>query len=196
MAAKPITPRPEVVARLLEHYHAATPAEVVDGGTWYYRAYTWAAEVADRHGLRPENVAGAVAALSPLREWGSNLEQAAEVTAAITAGEDPPPVHFWANVEKAAACIAGEDPDTVLGGDKVRSFYAAICGEPTAVTIDRWALLAAAGQPVRGTPSARQYRQYHAEYTAAAEAVGEEPAAFQAIVWVRVRNQANEVPDL
>lgn len=196
MSAKPITPRPEVVARLVEHYHAATPDEVIDGGTWYYRAYQWAADTAGRYGVRPENIAGAVAALSPLREWGANLDQATEVAAAVTAGADPPPVHFWTNVSKAVACITGECPGTVLRGDKERSFFAAICGEPTAVTVDRWAMLAAAGQPVRGTPSARQYRQYHAEYTAAAAEVGEEPATFQAIVWVRVRNQANQIPDL
>lgn len=190
-------PDPEHVDRLIEWYDAATPAETADGATWYATAYDHAAAIAAEYDLSPRGVAGAIAALSPLREWDRNLQDVRDVARAIATGGTVPVVHFAAHLERAIACLQGDDPLGVLGGPKVTAFYRAIMGDASAVTIDRWAILAATGKPAgKSTPTAKGYRDLQAEYAEAAARVDLEPRDFQAIVWTAIRTRAQDVPDL
>lgn len=189
-------PDPEHVARLIEWHDAATPAETADGATWYASAWEWCAETAAEFGLSPRGVAGAVAALSPLREWDRNLADVREVARAVALGGTVPVLHFAQNLDRALACLQGDDPLGVLSGPKVTAFYRAITGDASAVTIDRWAIVAATGEPARSTPTAKGYRDLQAEYAEAAARVDLDPREFQAIVWTVVRTRANQVPDL
>jgi hypothetical protein len=170
MTAKPISPDPEHVAAIVAHFEAATPEHVAAGCTWYLDAYGEAEAIAARYDLQPRAVAGAIAALSPLREWGRNVEQAADLARAVAEGGEVPVLHFAQNLDRALACLQGADPAETVTGPKVSACYRAIMGDASAVTIDRWAILAATGAPAKGTPTARQYQCLQAAYTEAADA--------------------------
>jgi hypothetical protein len=196
MATRPAHADPEQVTRLLGHYADATETDTITGATWYADAFEHAERIADQCGASVQSVAGAIAALSPLREWDRNVADAEQVASTFSTGGEVPMLHFGQNLDRACKCLSGNNPDDVLGGPKVRAFYAAIMGDWSSVTIDRWAVQAAKGQAARtGTPSAAQYRDLQAAYTEAARSVGLEPAVFQAIVWVTVRRTTQEQDD-
>lgn len=188
---KPIVPRPNNVARLVRLYADCTPAERAAGAAWYPAALGHAARIGRRYGYNPDAVAGVIAALSPNKPWGENLRIARLACAGHRDGFRPEEVSltFPEGKRRAWAILSGVHPLDVLSGAKVTAFYRAIAGDPDAVTIDRWAWLAAAGRPVAGTPSAREYATLQAEYTEAAAIAGVPARDFQAAVWVHVRGR-------
>jgi hypothetical protein len=128
----------------------------------------------------PSEAAAVLAALSPRVQWADNVH-GARVLYGLAEGRLRA---FCRQVRKARAIRAGADPDAVLRGPKERAFWRAITGDVDSVTVDRWAYLAAMGEPSgrRGIP-APMYARLAAAYADAADLVGESPRDMQAIVW-------------
>ena len=176
--------------RIVATYRRATPADVVDGRTWYARARALAAELDPTD---PRRAAGVIAAMSPRLTWTQNVNVARAIYAGTPVGG------LKANLLKARAIMAGADPLDVLGGLKVRAFYACIIDEHTdAVCVDMHAHDVAVG---RVTDDATRgmlarvgvYGQVADAYRSAARILsaelGEEipPHVVQAVTWVTWR---------
>ena len=188
--------------RIVATYRRATPADVVDGRTWYARARALAAELDPAD---PRRAAGVIAALSPRLTWSGNVSAARRAYAlkanplvsehAFVVGTPT----LKANALKAWRILSGADPLDVLGGLKVRAFYACIIDEHTdAVCVDMHAHDIAVG---RVTDDATRgmlarvgvYGQVADAYRSAARILsaelGEEipPHVVQAVTWVTWR---------
>lgn len=123
--------------RILAVYRAASPECVERGLDWYRLAYAEAQYIAAASGVRVDQAAAIIAALSPQVSWGYNLEWALRV-----AQGDYRPGGFSANLGKARAIRESDsDPLDILSGPKVRAFYACIlnAGHTADVVIDRHA---------------------------------------------------------
>lgn len=133
-----VTPLSELMTgstqNIIDVYESATEAQQMAGENWYWMARHLAEELADQHNLPVENVAYAIAALSPVTDWITNQIAASEVCATgFTRFQS------GANIDKANRCLAGEL--TALRGPKVERFADAIfnpVGNSTAC-IDRHA---------------------------------------------------------
>lgn len=174
-------------------FRSATDAEREEGRTWYARARATAETLAIVHGVTVETAAGVLAALSPQKGWGPNVDLAER---SLEAREGIG--HTGANNAKVTAIIAGAEPLSVLGGDKVRAFYALIVssGQTREVCVDRHAYSVAAGRFVPETPklTPRQYDAVAETYRRAARILSRElgrevpPAEVQAVTWVAWRH--------
>ena len=99
------------VQNIIDCYESATESQQMAGENWYWMARHLAEELADRHDLPVENVAYAIAALSPVTDWITNQIAASEVCATgFTRFQS------GANIHKANRCLAGEL--TALRGPK------------------------------------------------------------------------------
>lgn len=170
--------------RLIGLYHEATPEQAQRGREWYddFRAACRGMS----HGYRTPlaNVVHVAAATSPACHVRTNLawtREAVRTNGAARVGRYPN-----AMAPRVRAALDGRHE--AVGGLKVRHFARAILGDTSAVVLDRWALRAVGHHADSCTPN--QYARYAAVYTEAAEAVGETPRDFQAIVWIVLRERA------
>jgi len=179
--------------RIIAAWHAASPHHA-EGRAWYPNAWQWCADLASEQGYDTWQVAGALAALSPMRGWEDNLRLAELAVRAHKAGQHWTDVtlSFAANNWKAWAILDGDNPLDVLGGDKVRAFYRAIMGDDSAVCVDRWAYRIARPDRPYTTPTARQYARLADAYRLAAEALGQPPATVQAATWTHIRTVSGD----
>lgn len=173
-------------------YRAATNEQRNAGAEWYRDAYTITVALAERHGYTVEQVAGVIAALSPLKSWGDNVNLAAR---AIRGGRLDSGA-FKNSVDKVNKILAGIPAHEVLGGNKVRAFWHCIAsaGQTTAVCVDRHAFDAATNtrhtDETRPRLSDKRYREIADAYIRAAEILSREsgvlitPSAVQATVWL------------
>lgn len=172
---------------LIAAFERATADDLAQGLGWYELAR----DIADSFdGVTREQGAGVIAAMSPMMSWGANITIARRLIARYVAGKPQPLSGFGlgANVAKAWAILRGEAPLVVLRAPKTRSFYQNIMGDPDAVTIDRWAVRAAEGDPTHpGTVSNAQYGRYADAYREAAVELDVHPRELQAAVWVYYR---------
>jgi len=166
---------------LLEYYNQADANTLAAGRAWYREAHAACVRMAQEHGTSLHVVAGVVAALSPRMPWSRNLYLARNVLAGSRSG------CLSGSIDKAARIIAGDDPLTVLGGPKTRAFYRALIGDSDAIVVDVWMLRALGHGKDSCTP--RQYDGFTRTILEAAQAVGENPADFQAIVWCVIRGR-------
>ena len=178
-------------------YRESTPAQRESGAAWYADAATISAALAEKYSITREQAAGIIAALSPLRSWGDNVNLAARAIAngGLTGGA------FKDSVAKVNRILAGDKVLDVLGGDKVRAFFHCILtgGQTSAVCIDRHALDAATNtrntDETRPRLSAKKYREVADAYVRAAQILSREsgtlitPSAVQATVWLAWRSR-------
>lgn len=177
--------------RLLNIYSAAGGDVVEAGRLWYPTAENVIADLSREFSLGRPRVAAIVAVLSPRQRWRKNIEAARHVLE----GEPWRAVVYDANRDKALAIRDGADLASVIGGDKVTSFWANLIGSRTAVTVDKWAQLAALGHYHRHQPKHGRYERLVAIYRAAAEGAGETPREFQSIIWNAIRPAAEHKRD-
>lgn len=180
--------RSSMTRRILRHYRLASPAARYWGPEWYPAARMTCHAMARAYGLRPETVAGILAALSPRIRWETNLSAAW----ALLAGErirGP----YKRSIRRAEHILvtddAGCDPLDMLSGPKVRAFYAAIMDIPGPAVIDSWALRAATGLAWADAPSPTAYDPVARAYASAARILGQPVHAVQATVWLAVRGE-------
>jgi len=129
----------KLVALALQVYARATPRQVAQGQGWYHRAYLECTRLAMGTDLTPEQVAGALSALSPRTPYDRNLELVRDL---VLKGDCRT---TGARKEKAVDILMGAygtdidsitqafDPHTA---PKTRAFFRAICGDTEAITID------------------------------------------------------------
>jgi hypothetical protein len=166
-----------------------------DGRAWYVIANKKIHDIADRHGLEFEKVAGIVAVLSPSVEWDANLQDANEFIrlkgrhACRTYGR---------NVRTARKILRAKSSFTVLGiiaglqGFKVKAFFDNLVNPltSTSVTIDTHLIRAWHGSPfltkaqVGAGFRGRLYSEISRDVVALAEQMQIRPLEAQAILWV------------
>lgn len=163
---------------------------------WYQTTRRFCQSLAEQFKVELWQVAGAVAALSPMQTWEEQLTYTPLVLQAHAKGLPLPGPGFNSNKRKAAEILDGRHATTVLKGDKVRAFFECImyAGETDRVCVDRHAWAIAHGPDAAGleiTP--RRYRDTVAAYVAAAAALraaypslAEQltPARVQSLTWV------------
>ena len=175
---------PDTVDTLVGLYHEATPEQIARGREWYdgFRAKCKAIS----HGYRTPltHVVHVAAATSPGCHVKTNLAWTREACRTKGAAD----VGRWPNAMRPRVLAALQGDYAKVGGLKVRNFAAGILGDSRAVVLDRWALRAAGHG--RDSCTAKQYARIAADYTTAAEHVGEHPRDFQAIVWIVLRDRA------
>jgi len=100
------------------------------GMDWYSNAHGIVKRIAADYGFSPEQIAGAMAALSPNNKWERNCVDTENLAKAIRADLDPFDTKvctFKTNKAKAISILLGElDSDAickVLNGQKVIAFY-------------------------------------------------------------------------
>lgn len=171
-------------------YRRATPADMAQGLAWYGIAADFADELSAISTLGVEQTAGVIAALSPMTGWSTNVNNARRLTHEHLRGATTPRggYGFRKNRDKAWRILKGEHPLDVLGGKKVRAFYANILGDPDAVTVDRWAIRIAYGDPEgKMTVSDGEYDVIADAFRAVAAEVELTTHDLQAAVWVYFR---------
>ena len=177
---------------ILKLYRQATPEQRQAGHDWYNDAHTIASALAFKYGHTLEQTAGVIAALSPLRSWGDNVNIASR---AISQGY----LHsgaFKDSLYKVNRILSGEHPDSALGGDKVKAFYAGIvsAGHTDSVCVDRHAYDAATNtrhnDDTRPRLTSKRYRLIADLYVRASRQISRESglrvsaAQVQAVVWL------------
>jgi hypothetical protein len=119
---------------IIDSYESATDTQLLAGESWYEQALFLAEDLADKHDLEPVNVAYAIAALSPQKDWITNQVAIIELCETGT-------TRFQSriNIDKARRCLAGEL--SALRGPKVERFAEAIINPlgDTVACIDRHA---------------------------------------------------------
>ena len=134
-----VTPLSEImtgsVANIIASYESATDTQLLAGESWYESALYLAETLAFDHDIESvENVAYAIAALSPQKDWITNQVAIIELCETGT-------TRFQSriNVSKANRCLAGEL--SALRGPKVERFALAIMNPlgDTVACIDRHA---------------------------------------------------------
>lgn len=179
------------VANVLAVYNGASANAIREGLSWYLDAHNVSRTLASQYGLTVSQVAGIIAALSPMNGWENNKRKAAQL---LSQNGDGTGCGLKNNVAKAVRIYNGEAPLDVLGGDKVRAFYATILdpfGDIDPV-IDRHAFDIAVGERTdekrRGALSRKGvYAEFANVYREAAKVAGIGSAQMQAVTWVAWR---------
>jgi hypothetical protein len=169
------------------------------GSRWYGEAYGFASRLASEYpGATVEQVAGAIAALSPRVYWTDNQRDAETLLDWYYTDPDEPYVPLWyvkrsmsafpKQIDKAVDCLGADDPLTILNGPKETAFYRNIVGNPTAVTVDVWMTRAATrGATDKASPTL--YRTIERAIVRAARKHHTNPRDFQAAVWIAARDE-------
>lgn len=176
-------------ARVVGIVQQASPKAIAEGARWYPDTYEWCREVAGLSGVTPEQVAGAVAALSPRQRWDVNKRNAVKVVTAYVRGDvSAPAVGTFKQRAEAWDCMGQPDPLYSINGRKVRNFYRAITGDVDAVTVDCWVYFAVYGEKLGNTTlTGARYDECECAIRDAAAYLGLTPRECQAIVWTAVR---------
>lgn len=174
-------------ALLLARFRLAAAAvpDVLQARPWYAREGDRIRAMARERGIPALRAIGAAAALSPAGRWDEVLARLPVFMDAVRTGSALPAMPTYSRNVRAAVAILRGERDWIPSGPKVSRFARNLAGDPSIVTIDRWAARVA-GRPESG--GARWYRELEHAYLAAAAAVGLAPSTFQAILWVAARD--------
>jgi len=175
-------------ANIRAAYDAATPDDLAQGLAWYRNARREGRAV----GPTLHKGVGVIAALSPMQAWDTNIELAHKLAATHRAGLPMPTsgYGFKRNTAKAWRILSGERPLDVLSGDKVRSFYRNMLGCADSVTVDRWAVRIALGDPQHsGTVPRGEYAPMSEAFRRVAADLGMTARELQAATWVWIRRE-------
>lgn len=179
----------EMIAAILETYHAATKDDVIAGTVWYDEAQDVARDIAAGTPFDVNQIAGVLSAISPRMPWGRNKTVAREIVARFLSNrQDFTGLAINANVNLAVSILMGSDPGTVLKNKRL-AFYRNIAGDPNAVTVDVWAVRAATRNPKLDGPG-NCYTEVADAYGIAADMVRVPARVMQAVVWVTYRRHA------
>ena len=183
---------------LIDKYENSNENEKREGMEWYSEAHGFCASLAALNEIDLERVAAVVSVLSPRNKWSRNKLDAQTLIEAKLAGRDMDSFSvctFTGNKRRAWELLGrGDsfDPDEFFKGLKTRCFWDNIVfPDSERVTIDTWAARAAYQtlgnwQRSIGRP---EYCRLEKQYQSSAGIVGLTPKSFQAVVWVRTRNE-------
>lgn len=173
-------------SNILAAWRASTPADLAEGLEWYKRARGEGRKI----GPTLHKGVGVIAALSPMQAWDTNIALAHRLAETHAAGLPMPTsgYGFKANTAKAWAILDGAPPLTVLSGPKVRAFYRNMLGCGHAVTVDRWAVRVALGDPAHnGQVPSGEYDAMAEAFRRVAAHLGVSAQHLQAATWVWIR---------
>ena len=176
----------EAKARILAKVDRLRPKEWMEGERWYPDAHAHCVRVGQKFGIDTEQVAYAIAVLSPMNGWQQNK---ADLVSVIETGEAGT---FDSNVDKALDILengrAGED---VAGGRKVRSFARNIAFpyQSADVTLDTH-MLKALGLDTKYIARKGVYDAVSDAFRDVAEVHGITANALQAAMWIQQRGKA------
>lgn len=187
---------PEAMAdNILSVFENVDLADASAGVEWYAEARAICEELAAESGYSVDQVAGVIAATSPLNEWGQNVRLATRIIRAggLTEG------YLSLGLRKCDAILAGADIESTLNGQKIVNFYLSIrSAGAEGVCIDRHAHDIAAGRRFADAerPSIGKglYSAMAAAYITAAERLQSEglaisPAELQSVTWEAWRTE-------
>tara|TARA_E500000305_G_scaffold111355_1_gene122980 strand:- start:3631 stop:4260 length:630 start_codon:yes stop_codon:yes gene_type:complete len=189
----------------------ATTLEVEQGCQWYSEAHQIAYKLGKRFGLYTDQVAGVIAALSPLNKWERNVLNAETMLKAWTYGTPEDAFNCSCstpdrNKEKAVRILHStetlEPHEEILNGPKVIEFYNCIvkpevndvCIDGHAYCIFMGIRLALKDVPAIGKRLRQRIKQDYRDATAFInEELGETYLAsqIQAITWVTYKRIHN-----
>lgn len=166
----------------------STPSDLAEGLDWYRRARAEGRAL----GRTVSQGVGVIAALSPMTAWDTNIDQAKSLAQAHAQGLPMPTsgYGFKRNTAKAWAILEGARPLDTLGGDKVRSFYRNMMGCTHSVTVDRWAVRIALGDPSHsGQVPSGEYDAMADAFRRVADKLGITARDLQAATWIWIRRE-------
>jgi len=167
------------VNKFLAVYRRSSYLTRIEGIEWYATARRDIRYLSRRLELPFKNVAFAVAALSPKMSWRHNLQAVENLANGLDA------IGMRGPVAQARACLSGDL--SALSGAKVTAFAFALTGDSSAAVIDRWMMRVICSDRI--VPTQKQYGAITKSLRAAAKMVGLDTSAFQAVVWLQVRNK-------
>lgn len=163
----------------------STPELTEAGTNWYKAAYDECAEIALNSQYTIQQVAAAVAHLSPRMQWSSNIAYAKEL---IETGSAP---CMERSVRNAKLALESNNPIETFsaGAHKTRSFYRNILNDYDVVTVDTWAARIALGTDDAEKMLGRKgmYETISHAYKLAGLSNELSPAETQAIAWCVAR---------
>lgn len=168
---------------LVERYEGSTPSIRRRGRSWYPEAYRLLSEMAQETGHTTAQAVAVFAITSANTQLLANIRY----TEAILRGERTYGCYPVVQTPLVAGALSTSHPKRFVTGPKCSAFYRAIMGDTNALVLDRWAARAAGIEQLRRDVSNPVRRVLDAAYREAAERCGETVRAFQAIVWIQVR---------
>ena len=144
--------------------------------------------------IEVSQAAGVLAALSPMNDWISNVNDAFS----LARNRESVVRTTRINREKALRILDGEKADVVLRGRKVRSFWAGISDpySSTLVAVDRHLYRAAVGEGMRArdaAPSRKEYDEIEESFGFVGREVGESVVGVASTIWIVMRRVSNPV---
>jgi len=187
----------EIVAK----FTLATSQEVQLGCDWYASAFKISCRIANKYGLRPEEAAGVIAALSPNNRWERNIIDAEAIIKVWAAGGSDDDIlavkccTYPLMRQKALDILKGNDIVKTLNGPKIIEFFNCITNSAlNDVCIDGHAYSVWFGQrlTMKQVPNIgkKLRQQIKTDYVDATSFINEElnesftAADIQAITWV------------
>lgn len=174
----------QVRSNLRKVFRRGTPEQIQAGVDWYREEQLDVAQLAYEYGHTPEQVAAAMAHMSPKTPWVRNKKMCAELLATgQTRG-------MSGNIERARRALQSDTPIEDMNGPKTSSFAKNLVGRYETVTVDVHAYRAANPTGNVEKMGIVEYRLIEQAYIKTAQFFGYSPAQFQAIVWVIIRGKA------
>lgn len=172
-------------ANLRRRFENASELHIESGLTWYESAQSDVSAIACEFGHTVEQVAAAMAHLSPKCPWARNKKMTRElVSTGTTKGMGGP-------ISRAKSALISSTPIEDMKGPKTSSFAKNLVGRYETVTVDIWAYRAACPSGDIERMGTKEYRAIECAYKATAKHYGISPAQFQAIIWCAVRGKAD-----
>lgn len=168
---------------LIERYERSTPTIRRRGRSWYPEAFRMLSGMAAETGRTPAQAVAVFAITSANTQLLANIRY----TEAILRGERLHGCYPVVQTPLVTGALSTTRPQRFVTGPKCSAFYKAIMGDTNALVLDRWAARAAGVEQMRRDISNPIRRVLDAAYREAAASCGETVRAFQAIVWIVVR---------
>ena len=177
----------QVVKRISRVFNKATQQDIVEGMAWYDEAGRLVEWLAYSSPYTANQVAAAMAHLSPRLRWSQNVDS---VTDLVTKGTLPNYV-MSSPASRAHRALVAADPEATFGKKalKTLNFSRNILGCVNSVTVDVWAANVA-GVAESELKLVGVYEAIAHCYRLAAKRAGIHPAQMQAITWIVVRGSA------
>lgn len=177
----------QVTKRILRTFGKATEQDVLDGKCWYDEAQAIVRNLAAFSVYTEDQVAAAMAQLSPKLRWSQNVTSIIQL---VNEGSLPAYV-MTGPANRARKALAAAEPFDTFGvkAKKTRSFARNIIGDTNAVTVDVWAARVA-GITEDQLKLVGVYEAVAHCYRLAAKRAGIDPQQMQAITWIVIRGSA------
>jgi hypothetical protein len=184
MTTATLPPLGTMTRRVLGVYDAATDSQRFDGTHWYPNALAFVLATSRLYSVPHENVAVALAHMSPRVHWVRNKRMTTELL------RDGDTVGLRGAIERAKHALTEPFPLNTLKGPKTSAFARNVLGDTQPVTVDVHAASIALGEYPKNLKGKR-YETIARAYVNAAKLRGIEPSEMQAITWVAFRGRAS-----